>query len=139
LVGLGGPVTSLAFHLDGDILASGSANNLIALWNLSPPQLIGDPFTGSDGSVTGLAFSQDNSVLYSGTDKGSVSLWDFAAWKTLACELAERNLNLAEWEQFFPLEQYRASCEKFSLETPAPTATPAPETPTPSATGTPTP
>ena len=139
LVGLGGPVTSLAFHLDGDILASGSANNLIALWNLSPPQLIGDPFTGSDGSVTGLAFSQDNSVLYSGTDKGSVSLWDFAAWKSLACELAERNLSLAEWEQFFPLDPNRATCEKFPLETPTPAPTLAPETPTPNPTGTPTP
>jgi WD40 repeat protein len=139
LVGLGGAVTSLAFHQDGDILASGSANNLIALWNLKPPQLIGDPFIGSDGGVTGLAFSQDNSILYSGTDKGSVNQWDFAAWKTLACDLAERNLNLAEWEQFFPLEKYRAICEQFTLETPAPTPTPGPQTPTPGATGTPTP
>ena len=68
---MGGPVTSLAFHQDGDILASGSENNLIALWNLSPPQIIGDPIAGSDAGVTGLAFSTDNSALYSASDKGT--------------------------------------------------------------------
>jgi WD40 repeat protein len=139
LIGLGGPVTSLAFHLDGDVLASGSENKLIALWNLSPPQLIGDPFTGSDGAVTGLAFSPDNSILYSGTDKGSVTLWDIVAWKELACLLAERNLTRSEWEQFFPDEAYRATCEQYPIQTPQAEATISPATLTPTATGTPTP
>jgi len=139
LIGLGGPVTSLAFHLDGDVLASGSENKLIALWNLSPPQLIGDPFTGSDGAVTGLAFSPDNSLLFSGTDKGSVTLWNIEEWKQLACLLAERNLTRSEWEQFFSDEAYRATCEQYPIQTPQAEATISPATPTPAATGTPTP
>jgi WD40 repeat protein len=134
LIGLGGPVTSLAFHFDGDVLASGSENKLIALWNLRPPQLIGDPFTGSDGSVTGLAFSRDNSELHSATANGTIWRWNFQDWKQLACELAERNMSLAEWEQFFPAETYRPTCEQYPLETPAAT-----DTPTPTATATPTP
>jgi len=139
LIGMGGPVTSLAFHLDGDVLASGSENNLIALWNLSPPQLIGDPFTGADGAVTGLAFSSDNSILFSGTDAGTISRWNIEEWKQLACQLTERNLTQAEWEQFFPNDQYRATCEQYPLQTLEAEATVSPGTPTPNATGTPTP
>ncbi len=139
LIGMGGPVTSLAFHQDGDVLASGSENYLIALWNLSPPQLIGDPFTGADGAVTGLAFSPDNNILFSGTDAGTISRWNIEEWKQLACQLAGRNLTRAEWEQFFPNESYRASCEEFPIETPEPETTIIPGTPTPNAAGTPTP
>jgi WD40 repeat protein len=131
LLGSGGPVSSLAFHSDGDILASGSENNLIALWNLNPPQLIGDPMTGPDGSVTGLAFSRDSNALYSGSDKGTILLWNLSAWKSIACDLAKRNLTEAEWEQFFPNESYHATCTQIPLETPTPVSAPE-STPTPS-------
>jgi len=132
LIGLGSPVTSLAFHQDGDILASGSENHLIALWNLNPPQIIGDPIAGSDGGVTGLAFSPDNSALYSGSDKGSVLRWNLVDWQGIACDLAERNLTETEWRQFFPDQPYRPTCEQFPLETPVPTPTlGATPTPTP--------
>jgi WD40 repeat protein len=139
LIGMGGPVTSLAFHRDGDVLASGSENKLIALWNLSPPQLIGDPFTGADGAVTGLSFSLDNSILFSGTDAGTIARWNIEEWKRLACRLAGRNLTQAEWEQFFPNDAYRATCEQYPLQILEAEATASPATPTPSATGTPTP
>jgi WD40 repeat protein len=132
LIGLGGPVTSLAFHQDGDVLASGSENHLIALWNLSPPQIIGDPMAGSDGGITGLAFSPDNSALYSASDKGSVLRWNLVDWQGMACDLAGRNLSMTEWRQFFPDKPYRPTCEQFPLETPVPTPTPgATQTPTP--------
>jgi WD40 repeat protein len=132
LVGLGGPVTSLAFHQDGDILASGSENNLIALWNLSPPQIIGDPISGSDGGVTGLAFSPDNRALFSASNKGTVLRWNLVDWQAIACDLAQRNLTQTEWRQFFPDQPYRPTCEQFPSETPVPT-------PAPGATPTPTP
>jgi WD40 repeat protein len=138
LIGMGGPVTSLAFHQDGDVLASGSENKLIALWNMNPPQLIGDPFTGADGAVTGLAFSLDNSILFSGTDAGTIARWNIEEWKQLACRLTGRNLTQAEWEQFFPSDSYRATCEQYPLQTPEADVTASPATPTPTATRTPT-
>jgi WD40 repeat protein len=139
LIGLGGPVTSLAFHQDGDVLASGSENKLIALWNMNPPQLIGDPFTGADGAVTSLAFSPDNSILFSGTDAGTIARWNIEEWKQLACRLAGRNLTQAEWEQFFPGDPYRATCEQYPLQTTEANIAASPATPIPTATGTPTP
>ena len=139
LIGMGGPVTSLAFHQDGDVLASGSENKLIALWNMSPPQLIGDPFTGADGEITGLAFNLDNSLLFSGTDEGTIAKWDITEWKQLACELAGRNLTRAELEQFFPNQPYRATCEQYPVQTPESNASLPPATPAPTAGGTATP
>jgi WD40 repeat protein len=136
LVGLGGPVISLAFHLDGDIFASGSANNLIALWNVNPPQLIGDPLAGADGGVTGLAFSGEGSTLFSASEVGSVLRWNLEEWKSIACNLAGRNLTQTEWEQFFPDEEQRATCPDYPLLTPTPSAVP---TQTPTATPSPTP
>jgi WD40 repeat protein len=139
LLGAGGPVTSLAFHQDGDILASGSENHLVALWNLNPPQLIGDPLSGADGSVTGLAFSPDTSQLFSGSSEGTILLWNLAVWKEIGCDLAQRNFTQNEWEQFFPAEEYRLTCEGIPTPTPTPTLMPATPTPTGGATGTPTP
>jgi WD40 repeat protein len=135
LIGGGGPVISLAFHLDGDIFASGSDNNLIALWNINPPQLIGDPLAGADGSITGLAFSGEGSTLYSASDVGTVLRWNLEDWKGIACNLAGRNLTQTEWEQFFPGEEYRETCQQYPLLTPTPTAAAATtSTPTPSPT-----
>jgi WD40 repeat protein len=139
LIGLGGPVTSLAFHQDGDVLASGSENKLIALWNMNPPQLIGNPFTGADGAITSLAFSPDNSILFSGTGAGTIARWNIEEWKQLACRLAGRNLTQAEWEQFFPSDLYRATCEQYPIQTAQANIAASPATPTPTATGTPTP
>ena len=137
LVGMGGPVSSLAFNLVGDILTSGSENNLIALWNVDPPQLIGDPLVGSEGSVTGLTIGPEQSTFYSVSDQGAILTWDIKKWLELACELAERNLSELEWDQFFPPDElYRATCLQYALgvttasESPTPTATPSP-TPTP--------
>jgi WD40 repeat protein len=136
LVGTGGPVSSLAFNLDGSILTSGSENNLIAMWNVNPPQLIGDPLVGSEGSLTGLTLAPDQGILYSASYPGTILTWDLEKWKEIACELAERNLSESEWDQFFPPDEpYRATCPQYPLEiaselpTPTPTVTP---TPTPS-------
>jgi WD40 repeat protein len=135
LVGMGGPVISLAFNQDGSILTSGSENNLIAMWNVNPPQLIGDPLVGSEGSLTGLTLGIDQSILYSASESGDILAWDLEKWKELACELAGRNLSESEWDQFFPPDEpYRATCLQYPLETPT-----APQTPTPTATPTPTP
>jgi WD40 repeat protein len=128
LVGSGGPVTSLAYHREGDILVSGTANNLIALWNLHPLQLIGDPMVGADGSVTGLALGEDHSQLYSASDQGTIQLWDLEQWKQTACDIAGRNMYPNEWGQFFPDQDYRATCDQYPVGTPEP---PAQATPTP--------
>jgi WD40 repeat protein len=113
LIGLGSPVTSLAFSPDGAQLASGSSKSLLALWNVESAQLIGDPIAGMKSIVTALAFSPDGNTLVSGSDEGELAWWRLSDWLDLACKYALRNLGQAEWTQFFKDEDYRQTCPQY--------------------------
>jgi WD40 repeat protein len=78
LTGHGGEVLAVAFAPDGRLLASGSSDQTIRLW---------DPGTGEErkllrghtGAVRTLAFAAPNSqLLASGSADGTVRIWDVA-------------------------------------------------------------
>ena len=78
LFGHSRPVTSAAFSPDGKILASGSLDATIRLWDVATHQQIGAPLTGPSGPVLSVAFSPDGKTLASGNDDRTVRLWDVA-------------------------------------------------------------
>jgi WD40 repeat protein len=76
-----GAVFWLAFSPDEHILASGSDDGTIRLWNVADPrrpQLLGHPLSAGTGTVYSVAFSPDSHMLASGNDDGSIGLWDIA-------------------------------------------------------------
>lgn len=75
LFGHNGDVWSLASTSDGSMLASGSTDNNIKLWD---PATISEISTlmGESGYVRGLDFSPDGTILASANENHSVSLWD---------------------------------------------------------------
>lgn len=75
---------TLAFSPDGRMVASGSAEGRITLWNLGRagrPRAFGPPFVGHKGrykEIYALAMTQDGTMIATGGRDTTVALWDTA-------------------------------------------------------------
>ena len=63
-----------AFSPDGQILASGSYDTTVRLWQVSDGALL-QTFAGHTGAVVSVAFSPDGQFLASGSDDNTIRLW----------------------------------------------------------------
>jgi serine/threonine protein kinase len=75
-------VNCLTISPDGATLASGSADNTIALWDMSTGQPL-KTLTGHTSYVNAIAITPDGKTLVSGSADNTVKLWDLAAGKEL--------------------------------------------------------
>ena len=77
-------VSSVAFHPNGMMLASGGNDQTVRLWDTATCTLL-QTLWGHKDAVHSLAFSPDGRILASGSADGFVRLWDVAKgalWKT---------------------------------------------------------
>ncbi len=104
-------VKSIAFSRDGNILASGSNDKTIILWDVKTRQPIGQPLTGHKASVLSVAFSPNGKMLASGSYSDLI-FWNInpESWKARACDISNRNLTCEEWKQYIPDEKYHRTC-----------------------------
>jgi WD40 repeat protein len=105
-------VLALAFDPAGTLLASGGQDESILLWDVATRRAIGQPITTGAGWVTGLTFNMDGSQLASGSSTGLVQVWDSGVdhWAAVACQIANRNLDSAEWTRYFAPVAYHDTC-----------------------------
>jgi len=71
-------VYSVAFSPDGKLIASGSKDSTVRLWDAATGAPRGEPLEGHSDSVYSVAFSPDGKLVASGSGDKTVRLWDAA-------------------------------------------------------------
>ncbi|MGH3825571.1 MAG: TIR domain-containing protein [Pseudonocardiaceae bacterium] len=74
-----GPVSAVAFSPVARILAIGTREGVVTLWDLSnraQPRQLGRPLTGQHSLVSAVAFAPDGRTLATGSYDGTAILWD---------------------------------------------------------------
>jgi WD40 repeat protein/tRNA A-37 threonylcarbamoyl transferase component Bud32 len=79
-----GAVTAVAFSPDDRLLASGSADKTVKLWDVVSGKEV-RALEGHTGRVTGVAFSPDGRRLASSAEDRTLRLWDTTTGEQLAC------------------------------------------------------
>jgi WD40 repeat protein len=94
------------------MLAAGSFNKSIVLWDVAARKPIGTALVGHTQQVRTVSFSNDGQTLASGSSDGKIILWDLRleTWRSRACEIANRNLTAEEWNRYLGNEQPRKTC-----------------------------
>lgn len=69
---------AVAFHPNGDTLATGSVDGSIKLWEVATGEL-SRTLSGHKSWVNSLAYSSDGSRLFSGSSDGTVRVWKVGA------------------------------------------------------------
>jgi WD40 repeat protein len=81
-------VNCVAFSPGGKILASGSVDKTIILWDVETRQPLGAPLEGHHDSVESVAFSPEGTTLASGSRDKTIILWDVKSRRPLGAPLA---------------------------------------------------
>ena len=76
LTGHEGEVTSIAYSFDGRLLASGSDDGTVRIWNTRTGEEAMAPLRSNEGQIKSIAFSPDGQHIVMGGEGNAVHVWD---------------------------------------------------------------
>jgi WD40 repeat protein len=102
---------TLEFSPDGRTLAISGFEPAASLWDVATGTQIGPQLVAGDRR-TMIDLSADGRRLLEVHANGQGAVWDVdpESWKRRACDLANRTLTRAEWEEFLPGRPYEPAC-----------------------------
>jgi WD40 repeat protein len=81
-IGHSSPLEALAYSPNGRLVASGSNDNMVKLWDVATGREM-RTFVGHSQPVKAVAFSPDGNYLASGSDDATLKLWDVTTGKAV--------------------------------------------------------
>jgi WD40 repeat protein len=78
-----GLLSTVVFGPGGGVLAAGSEEGAIVIWNVAGRRLLGAPIETPNTYVVALAFSRNGRVIAAGYDDNTIRLWDVAQRRQL--------------------------------------------------------
>lgn len=82
LTGHSGPVRSVAYSPDGLLLASGSEDGSVRIWDMRKDGEAVSPLRSGHGSVISVDFARNDKWVASGTEEGVVCIWNITPGQT---------------------------------------------------------
>jgi hypothetical protein len=109
-----GNVNSMAFSPHGHTLATGGADGMVRLWDVTDPahpRPVGRPLNAGSAPVYSLSFSPDGHTLTTGSLDGTTRLWNTNVQYAIQriCATAG-GLTPRQWNQYVPQLRYQSSC-----------------------------
>jgi WD40 repeat protein len=106
-------VWDVAFSPDCTLLATGSSDCLVRLWDVNSTIDLQDPrlLEGHSSAVTAVVFSLNGRLLVSGATNGSVMLWDTTSWTVQEIAASPQKIYAVA---FSPDTQTLASCSEYA-------------------------
>lgn len=109
-------IQSLEFSPDSEMIAAGSPNQQVSLWDPISGRQIGPQLEGKSRQSTDapymVSFSADGNTLVSTARRTPVTVWNFNLenWIDTACSMANRTLTPEEWTTFMGDQPYDPVC-----------------------------